>query len=308
LKILILGGTRFQGKYLSNTLVHRGHEVTVFHRGTHAADPSIVRDVTGNRDNPVDLQQLAGMEFDWVVDTCAYLPGQIRAALSVLSKSVRNYCFISSSYVYRPQGMPAGETAPREVLPPDADAGVFRVENYGALKVLCEDELGQFKGRSLILRPSIIVGPGDHTGRFAFWVRLMYRLNAGILPGPGSIQLIDVRDLVDFAADCIESQKVGPVNVAAPVTGLSEMFEEMARALSASGRQSIESIDQTRLPSPLPLTGEKITVQTSLAREWGLKTRPISSTTLDVLEFEKSAGLGRYPLSELEEHLVKHFS
>lgn len=312
MKVLILGGTRFQGKFLTKKLLERGYEVTLFHKGTHAADPLPVEDITGNRDNPQDLEKLRGRRFDWIIDTCAYLPRQIRSAILCTGENAENYCFISTSYVYSTVAAPnpAAEDAPRESLPEGADANVFDAANYGALKALCEDELDHFKGRKLVLRPCIITGPSDHTGRFAFWVRLIHRLKAGILPREGKIQLIDVRDLVEFTVNCIDSQKQGPVNVAAPDVSLASMLKSIAEVVpGASARvRSIAEIRADQLRTPLPLADETRMILTKRAQEWGLTTRPISATARDVLEFEISRGLPAYPFSELEAQVISQLS
>ena len=98
MNILIIGGTRFQGRYLVNELLVAGHAVTVFHRGSHAIDPcSGLTDIIGDRNTPADLARHSDLEFNACIDTCAYLPTQIE--LVVDSIKVRHYCLISSVYV-----------------------------------------------------------------------------------------------------------------------------------------------------------------------------------------------------------------
>ena len=78
MNFLIVGGTRFQGRYLVEALIKSGHKVTVFHKGGHSLDirPGLT-DLIGDRNNPNDLGKLNGLAFDACIDTCAYFPEQI---------------------------------------------------------------------------------------------------------------------------------------------------------------------------------------------------------------------------------------
>ncbi|MCU0550818.1 MAG: NAD-dependent epimerase/dehydratase family protein, partial [Leptolyngbya sp. Prado105] len=68
MRILIMGGTRFIGVYLTKLLVEQGHEVTLFNRGNKPAPVAGVKQVTGDRTNADDLKQLASLDFDAVFD------------------------------------------------------------------------------------------------------------------------------------------------------------------------------------------------------------------------------------------------
>lgn len=68
MRILIMGGTRFIGVYLTQLLVTQGHEVTLFNRGNKPAPAEGVKQIKGDRTSSTDLQQLAGLDFDAVFD------------------------------------------------------------------------------------------------------------------------------------------------------------------------------------------------------------------------------------------------
>ena len=92
MKILIIGGTRFQGRYLVNELLNAGHAVTVFHRGSHTiAQRKGLVDIIGDRNVPADLTRLSTCEFDVCIDTCAYFPAQITGVADILK--IQHYCF-----------------------------------------------------------------------------------------------------------------------------------------------------------------------------------------------------------------------
>jgi 2'-hydroxyisoflavone reductase len=98
-KILLLGGTTFVGRYLVEAALARGHEVTVFNRGRHDADayPEIERFV-GEREG--DLAALRGRTWDAAIDTSGYLPGVVRSSAELLPDTIGHYTYISSLSVY----------------------------------------------------------------------------------------------------------------------------------------------------------------------------------------------------------------
>src|SRR5207237_4726278 len=73
--------------------------------------------------------------------------------------------------------------------------------NYGGLKALCEQAAeAAMPGRVANVRPGYIVGPGDFSGRFAYWPVRMSRGGEVLVPGTPDdpIQIIDVRDLDEW--------------------------------------------------------------------------------------------------------------
>src|SRR5689334_8723539 len=99
MKLLILGGTVFLGRYLVEAALARGHEVTLFNRGQHNPDlyPEVEK-LRGDRDGGLDI--LRGRRWDAVVDTCGYVPRIVRASAELLAGTVDHYTFISSISVY----------------------------------------------------------------------------------------------------------------------------------------------------------------------------------------------------------------
>ncbi len=312
MRILIIGGTRFQGRYLVDALAARGHQVTVFHRGTHPMQNAGAVDILGDRTDESTLSPLRGASFDWVIDTCAYVPEHIRTILGPLS-SIGRYCLISSAYVYENPANQPDEDAQRRRLP-DGSPGLT-AETYGAYKALCEDELVRhFPGTALILRPSVLIGPGDHTGRFAFWIRTFYRLQRGWLPGAGAqtIQTLDVRDLTQFTVRLIEDSRTGPVNAAAVPTPFDLFAGAVNEAVNPGGNPVLDSagrqladaaLDAGALPLYAPQSSE--TYQTRRAQEWGLTCRSLGESAHDVLTYERDNGFPKYAYSELEEKVVR---
>lgn len=287
MNILIIGGTRFQGRHLVQNLLTAGHFVTVFHKGSHSIDPhGALVNIIGNRNNPEDLGQLAGHAFDACIDTCAYFPAQISLAADTLK--IQHYCLISSVYVYKDEG-----TLLRE------DSQLLRMHgvctdnltphNYGALKALCEEEtLRRFGNTSLIIRPSIIIGAGDHTERLLFWLRLASRhgKRLDILPPSLVIQLVDVRDLASFTVKCIEEKRHGPVNVCGKPVSLSSVLDMVE---SITGRQLVGmTVRAENLPRlgierlPYCEGGHHASYDTVRSHTWGFVDRNLRDSLADI--------------------------
>src|SRR6186713_2140009 len=99
MKILLIGGPVFLGRHVIDAAVECGHEVTMLNRGRHNAElyPEIEKLRT---DRGGGLSVLDGREWDVVIDTCGYLPRDVRASAERLADAVGLYLFISSISVY----------------------------------------------------------------------------------------------------------------------------------------------------------------------------------------------------------------
>ena len=236
MKLLILGGTRFLGRHLVEAALARGHEPTLFNRGRTAPELFAgVERLRGEREG--DLALLRRRSWDAVVDTCGYLPRIVRRSAQVLRDSVDRYLFVSSISVYADSATAGqSEQAPRALLP---DAECEDIPNhYGALKAACEDEvLALFGERATLVRPGLIVGPFDPTGRFTYWVQRVAR--GGTVLAPPSpdypVQFIDARDLAAWTLDVLEAGYAGAFNATGPATPLAfgAFLDECRRALGA---------------------------------------------------------------------------
>ena len=222
MKLLVLGGTRFLGRHLVEAALARGHEPTLFNRGWTAAELFAgVEQLRGEREG--DLTLLRGRSWDAVVDTCGYLPCVVHRSAQALRDSVRHYLFVSSISVYADSSA-AGqdEQAPRAPLPsPDCED---MPNHYGALKAACEDEVqAMFGERAILLRPGLIVGPFDPTGRLTYWVQRLERGGTVLAPpSPGyPVQFIDARDLASWTLDLLEQGHSGAFNASGPAAPLT---------------------------------------------------------------------------------------
>lgn len=233
MKILIIGGTVFLGRHMVDAALARGHEITLFNRGTTNADlyPEIEK-LRGDRKS--DVSALKGRQWDAVIDTCGYVPAHVRLTAQTLADWVGHYTFISSISAYAGFSTPnMDENAPTGTL---ADETVQEVagENYGPLKALCERTLEAIMpGRALNVRAGLIVGPHDATDRFTYWPVRVQR--GGEILAPISpdylVQYIDARDLSEWCVRMAEVGKGGVYNVTGrpqPVGGLLDAAKQVS--------------------------------------------------------------------------------
>ena len=236
LRMLILGGTGFIGPHQVNYAVARGHTVTLFNRGR--TNPGLfpnVEKLQGDR-AAGDYKALAGREFDVVIDNPTMYPRWVREAGAALKGRAKQFVFVSTLSVYAANDTPwADETAAvaKTDTPNDEDPQK-RGQLYGPLKALSEQEAEKaFPGKATIIRPGLIVGPGDLTDRFTYWPVRVRKGGEILAPGTplDTVQVIDARDLSEFIVRCAEDGVVGTYNVTGPRSPLT--MGEMLGAMRA---------------------------------------------------------------------------
>lgn len=227
LRMLILGGTGFIGPHHVRYAVARGHRVSVFNRGQRQADlPDGVEHLVGDRNG--DLTALEGREWDAVLDLPTTLPKWVRDVGEALKGRAGHYTFISTLGV--------NSDFARDVLTEDGPVQQYRESAdpfsltelrgplYGPLKAISEREAErQFPGRALVVRPGLIVGPGDETDRFSYWPIRMARGGDVLAPGDPTdpVQLVDARDLAEWVVRMAEQRESGLYNVTGPAMTLT---------------------------------------------------------------------------------------
>lgn len=122
MRVLLIGGTRFIGKALTEQLVEAGHEVIVFHRGEHEeGSPATVRHIHAEEARfPIlsypDEVRKVGPEV--VVHMTAYGEADAQAFVEAFAGNAERVVVVSSQDVYRAFGRVLGtEPGPAEALP-----------------------------------------------------------------------------------------------------------------------------------------------------------------------------------------------
>ena len=232
MNILILGGTGFTGPHQVAYALARGHKVTVFNRGRQGNPwPGQVEELLGDR-NTGDLKALEGRTWDVCIDNPTTLPFWVRDAGKVLAGKVGQYIFISTISVYASNAVPnqdeTAATAPYTGADPMAETlktlQASMGELYGPLKAVSEQEAKrQFGAETTVIRPGLIVGPGDETDRFTYWPVRLARGGEVLAPGDGSdpVQFIDARDLAEWTIRMAEARGFGVFNATGPAHALT---------------------------------------------------------------------------------------
>lgn len=301
MKLLLLGGTGFLSSHLVSAALSRGHEVTLFHRGrTNPERFPEVEHILGDRERDLDLLQ--GRHWDAAIDPCGYLPRVVEASSTYLSERVDQYTFISSGNAYADFGKAAVDESSRLATLPDGASEEISSETYGPYKVLCEQAVERaMPGRVLIIRPGLMVGPADSSGRFTYWPRRIARGGEILAPGEKDlpVEFIDARDVAEWMILLLERRQVGIYNAAGPAEPLTlQAFLEQAAEVIGSKSQytwvsdaflSAHKVESwTELPLWIPQNEEKFVVSMSFrkALEAGLTFRPLAQTIQDVLAWD----------------------
>jgi 2'-hydroxyisoflavone reductase len=313
-RILIVGGTRFVGRHIVTVALAAGHEVTLLHRGRTGAD--LFPDATHLlADRNGDLAVLAGRRFDATVDVSAYRPAQVSALAAALGGNGGHYAFISSVSVYEPPAAPGyAEDSPVRELPPGPVPDRVTDETYGALKVLCERAaVEHFGPGTLVVRPTYVVGPWDHSGRFGYWVHRLARGGEVLAPGypDRAIQLIDARDLAAFVVGGLDSGLAGTFHTVAPWMSFDALLTRVAAEVAPPGTRLVWAdpgflLDRGETGATLPLwyagdDGDALvnTADPGAAIQAGLTLRPLPESVRDTLHEPAVPGFLR-PAREAE--------
>jgi 2'-hydroxyisoflavone reductase len=305
MRILILGGTGFLGPELVEAAQARGHHLTLFNRGKtrpglFAKDETIEK-LQGDRDpnKAPGLQALEQGSWDAVIDTSGYVPRIVGASAKLLAPRVKQYVFISSISVYGDMSKPnPDESAPLATMPDETSEEVM--QHYGALKALSEKAAeAAMPGRVLVIRPGLIVGPGDPTGRFTYWPLRVKKGGEVLAPGTGEdpVQLIDARDLAKWTVHMVEQQEMGIYNATGPAGRLTmrELLEGVKQGVPSDARftwvpaaflEKQKVSPWQDMPVWVPHEGDSMgmgTVVTAKAQAKGLTFRPVADTARDTV-------------------------
>jgi 2'-hydroxyisoflavone reductase len=297
MRVLILGGTVFLGRHVAAEALARGHELTLFTRGQHGAElfPE-ARHLRGDRS--ADLSPLRDGEWDAVIDTSGYQPGDVAASSALLAERAGQLVFVSTCNVY--PGWPAE--------PVDDDSPVWEdgPDDYGPNKAASERAAeAAMPGRVAHIRAGLIVGPNDGVFRLPWWVRRIAR--GGRIPAPGppgrDMQLIDARDLAAWMLDLAERRRAGAFNATAPI-GQTSMGELLGAAVEATGADAelvwltdaqLRAVDaapwmEVPLWAPQDEMPGAWRIGTERAQAAGLRCRPVADTVRDVWRWLRDGG------------------
>ncbi len=252
----------------------------------------------GDRDG--DLKALEGRTWDAVIDNSGYVPRIVRQSAELLRDAIEHYLFVSSISVYA--DLP-GENTEESALSklPDPDTESIQ-EHYGALKAASEDVVREtFGERTAIVRPGLIVGPHDPTGRFTYWPTRMERGGDVLAPEPRRfrVQFVDVRDLAGWMVRMAEERRGGTFNAVGPAEPLTmgrflettrQVVNPEARLVWADAEFLLERDVEEWVELPLWFARHEEHTDISRALAAGLEHRPLEETIGDTLAWARELG------------------
>ena len=292
-KLLVLGGTRFVGRVLSERALAQGVEVTLFNRGL--TNPSLfpeARHLRGDRSS--DLTALQGRRWTTAIDVAGYDPDVVAKSIDVLRDHVDRYVFVSTLSVYADHST---SDAQSEDSPLETDRN-----SYGGRKAACEALVREaFGDRALIVRAGLIVGRYDPTDRFTYWPRRISAAGTVLAPGApeDDLQSIDVRDLADWILRASAAGSAGVFNAAGRQIRFDSFLEECGAVTGRSPELVWVSTSQLLEAGADPWMGVPLwigaagweaanRVDITKAVSAGLMFRPLRDTIVDAYEWDRS--------------------
>jgi 2'-hydroxyisoflavone reductase len=235
------------------------------------------------------------------------VPFWVRDVGRVLRDRIGHYVFISTLSVYADASRPSQDETAATAVYGGKDAMAETRESlradlslYSPLKALCEEEaVRYFPGITTVIRPGLIVGPGDETDRFTYWPVRIARGGEVLAPGDGRdpVQIIDARDLAEWTIRMVEQRTLGVFNATGPghELSLAEMLNGIRAVTAAEARFTYVGTDflashkvapWTDLPVWVPGQGDtagfaRVSIARAVAA--GLKFRPLTTTVADTL-------------------------
>jgi 2'-hydroxyisoflavone reductase len=248
----------------------------------------------------------------------------VRDSVELLRDRCDRYVYVSTVAVYEPTAGPRfDEKSPLRAAPEPATEEVTG-QSYGPLKAECDRIVQAALGnRATIVRPTYLVGPGDDTDRFTYWVERA--ATGGELLGPpvpkSELQWVDVRDLCPWIVELAERDQAGIFNAAGPVTPVTweQVLQELGRLAPQppTFRWSTPEVLQ-KTGIRLPLVRQAATpgaagphFVSDAAQAAGLRYRPLAETAAATLAWwreqppERRAKAEGWPTVEQEREALR---
>lgn len=301
-KILILGGTQWLGRTIALQAVGDGHDVACLARGVSGRFPDGATAVVADREADGAYDGVATGHWDLVIElTCR--PAQARAAVEALSPRAGHWVYVSSCSAYAAHSTPGAAEAAKLLAALDSSAE-YSDEHYGAAKAGCEWLTVASRGNAaLLVRPGLIGGPGDPSGRSTYWpLRFAAGREPVLVPDDGAdtryVQVIDVRDLATFILQAGLARRSGPVNAVGAEMPLGDVIASAQSAAGFAGqvapyplhRMEDDGVAPWAGPRSLPLVLPAEAGYAGFARRsdrkalrWGLVRRPLAETFADII-------------------------
>lgn len=225
----MLGGTGWLGRQIAHRVVGEGVEVVCLARGESGEAPDGVRHIRVDRMSSNAYDEVEG-DWDEVIEL-AYDADLVQPALDALASRAAHWTLISSVSVYSANDEPyADESAPL-VEPQD-------LSEYPDAKVAAERSSAAVLGdRLLVVRPGLIVGAGDPSDRFGYWLARLSRSGPALVPETKTrfVQVIDVEDLATWIIRAGQEGTTGAINAVGEVHEMQNFFDAAVEVTGYTG-------------------------------------------------------------------------
>lgn len=307
MKLLVLGGTVFLSRAVATAALEQGHDVVAANRGRSGTVPDGARHVVVDRDRELPAE-LTAEPFDAIVDV-SHTPSHVRRAVAAMPEP--HWVFVSSISAYADDATPHGGPGTLALHRPEHDDVDLRErpEAYGPMKVACEQLVRDGAASSVVVRPGLIVGPGDPSGRFTYWPARLARIADDGPPdvlAPGHpddlVQMVDVRDLAAWIVALAQARTEGVLDAIAPSMPLGTLLDDVAVGCGVVAHWRWASHEQLERLGVAPWMGERslplwlprpaydgmMSHDARPALAAGLAPRPVAQTARDTLAWWRS--------------------
>ncbi len=199
MRILIMGGTRFIGVYLTKILVELGHEVVLFNRGNQPSPIQGIQQIHGDRKDPQQLKdKLAGEKFDAIFDNNGREKSDTQPLIEIFKDQIQHFVYVSSAGVYL-----------KSDLMPHVEGDAIDPKSRHKGKHETEAYLQEAGVPWTSIRPTYIYGPQNYNDVEAWFFDRIVREKPLPIPGNGLhiTQLGHVQDLAKAMAAVLGNEK-----------------------------------------------------------------------------------------------------
>lgn len=233
MRILIMGGTRFIGVYLTKILVEQGHEVVLFNRGKKPAPVEGIQQIHGDRTDANQIQEkLANQQFDAIFDNNGRELNDTKPLADLFKDRVQHFIYMSSAGVYlKSDQMPHIEGDATD--PKSRHLGKYETESYLQTQNLPWTSI----------RPTYIYGPLNYNPLESWFFDRIVAGRPIPIPGNGFhlTQLGHVKDLATAMAAVLGNQ-----NAIGQVYNISGeryvTFDGLAKSCAIAAGKSLDSV------------------------------------------------------------------
>ncbi len=239
MKVLIIGGNKFFGRHLAQNLIRDRYEVTLLNRGQ-------IDDGFGNKIHRLKVDRqledslraaVKGKKWDLIFDQVCYTASEAKIACNVFDGKTSRYIVTSSESIYE-----NGTDQVEDLFDPKTyqfDKEASPIENYQEAKRQVESVFSKSSfAEVVIVRPSLVVGLDDYTGRLKWHLD---RIRKGL---PIYFPNLDIKsdfirsDQAGLALKMIGSSRyVGAINLTCP--GSVSLRNLLVSCENATGEKAI---------------------------------------------------------------------